>query len=218
MLKLIDKHKFVKQRENTITVCYNYACRMLDPDQEVRLSNEHDTYKWISEVGEVQLMATPEQTKTIQKVLNRERTIVSYPKHQKIEESDVDFYLSALHEETLNEEPITLGMVGGALVKVYIGAMLIKLAKDVYNTNFTKIGQKCKDYPGGEKGICIMRAKVAAKKAELAKLKSGMERCSKDKNPEACKQKVAGRISSIQNEISYMSKRTGELRKAPIVH
>lgn len=277
VLKLIDKHKYTKVGENTVTICYNYACRMLDPDQEVRLSREHDSYKWISEVGEVQLMATPEQRKTIQKVLNNERAITSQPKRQKVEEigpagmalagtalksktgkqlakgvargiqnrtmprernikmgsfsysskprypqqteeSNLDFYLRALHEETLNEEPITLGMIGAGLVKVYIGAMLIKLAKDVFKLNFTKIGRQCKDYPGGERGICMLRAKMQAKKAEVEKLKSGISKCAKDKDPEACKRKVAGRIKTVEDEISYMSRRTGELRRAPIVH
>ena len=224
-VKFIDKTKYIR-RENEgkyISICYNYTCKMLNPDQEVHLSKEHQTYKWVSEVGEVELMASPEQKKTIQKVLNTERTMVSIPKMKKVEESNLDFYLNAIHEnETLTEDPVTIGgalaVAGGALIKVYIGAMLIKLAKDVFKVNFTKIGRKCKDYPGGERVICMLRAKRQAKEAELSKLKAGVVSCAKDKDPESCKQKVSSRASAVEQEINYMNKRLGELRKAPIVH
>jgi 8-oxo-dGTP pyrophosphatase MutT (NUDIX family) len=213
---LIDKNIFDRDEGRFKIIFYNYLCKMLYPDQEVRLSGEHTAYKWVSEVGEVELMATPEQKKTIQKVLNRNRSIVSYPKKQPVGES-VDFYLTALQEE-----PLTLGGVaaaaGSGLIKVYIAAMLIKLAKDAFKMQFTKIGRQCKDYPGGERGICVMRAKLAAKKAEGAKLQSISDRCSKDKNPEACRQKVSSRLSSIKQEIAYLTKRLAELRSAPIVH
>ena len=220
-IQFIDKQKHVTHGGEQVTYCYNYACKMIDPQQEVRLSREHDGYKWITEVGEVELMVSPEQKVTIQKVLNRDRTIVSYPRPQKTEESEkpnLDYYLTAIQEV----EPITIGaaaaIAGKALIKVYIAAMLIKLAKDVFKLQFTKIGRQCKDYPGGEKGICMMRAKMKAKEAELSKLKSGVEKCSQDKDVEACRRKVAGRMDAIQKEISYMKKRLGELRRAPIVH
>jgi 8-oxo-dGTP pyrophosphatase MutT (NUDIX family) len=225
-VKFIDKTRYIRHEGmdgKIVTICYNYVCKMLNPDQEVHLSKEHQSFKWISEVGEVELMASPEQKKTIQKVLNHERTIVSIPKPQKMEESNLDFYLNALDEnEHLSEDPVTIGAAlmtaGSVALKLYIGAMLIKLAKDVFKVNFTKIGRQCKDYPGGERGICMLRAKKQAKEAELTKLKSVVSRCSKDKSPEDCKRKVAGRLSSIGSEISYMNKRLGELRKAPIVH
>lgn len=218
-IRLIDKNIF-EYPYRTI-IFHNYLCSMLKPDQEVRLSKEHIDYKWVSEVGEVELMATPEQKKTIQKVLNRERSIVSYPKRQPVGES-VDFYLNAIQENTLTEEPITAlgvaGAVGQGLLKVYIAAILIKMAKDVFRINFTKIGRQCKDYPGGEKGICMLRAKLQAKKAELSKLQDGIARCSKDKDPAACKQKVAARENSVRQEVQYLTRRLAELRSAPIVH
>jgi 8-oxo-dGTP pyrophosphatase MutT (NUDIX family) len=220
-VRLIDKNIFERDEGRFKIIFYNYLCKMLDPDQKVHISKEHLDYKWVSEVGEVELMATPEQKKTIQKVLNRDRSIVSYPKKQPVGES-VDFYLNAIQENTLTEEPLTAlgvaGAVGSGLLKVYIAAILIKMAKDVFRINFTKIGRQCKDYPGGEKGICMLRAKLQAKKAELSKLKSVVDKCSKDKNPDACRQKVSGRLNAIQQEVSYLTKRVGELRSAPIVH
>jgi len=225
-LRLLGKTRYIRNEGNSneiLTICYNYLCKILNSNQEVHLSKEHQAYKWISEVGEVELMASPEQKKIIQKVLNNERAIVSYPKRQKVEESNLDFYLNALENETLTEDPVSI--VGAALLtagkvalKLYIAAMLIKLAKDAFKLNFTKIGRQCKDYPGGEKGICILRAKKQAKEVELAKLKAGIGRCSKDKNPQDCKRKVGGRISSVEQEIGYMTRRLGELRRAPIVH
>jgi len=220
--RLIDKHKFVSEGGKKITKCSNFLCELKDPDQEIRLSHEHekDGYKWISEVGEVELMASPEQKETIQKVLNRDRSIVSYPKHQKVGEN-LDFYLNALDEnEDLierEEEPI-ITEVMPVLFKLYIGAMLIKLAIDTYNNHFTKAARECKGMPGGEKGICMLRAKIAAKQASLSKLTSGISKCNKDRNPESCKQKVNAKINKLKTEIGYMNRRQKELRGAPIVH
>jgi 8-oxo-dGTP pyrophosphatase MutT (NUDIX family) len=222
--RLIDKHKYVTEGGKKITKCYNYLCKLEYPDQEIRLSHEHEKggYKWISEVGEVELMASPEQKETIQKVLNDERSIVSYPKHQNTQES-VDFYLQAL-EENENLEEFSFG--GGAatastmpvLFKLYIGALLIKLAIDTYKNHFTKAARECKGMPGGEKGICMLRAKIAAKQAALNKLTAGIRKCDKDRKPDSCREKVNAKINKLKTEIGYMNKRQKELRGAPITH
>lgn len=204
--KLIDKYKYVRFENNkkTITYCYNYKCKLLNPTQEVRLSKEHRGFKWISEVGEVELMATPEQKKTIQKVLNDERTMVSYPTHQKTEEN-VNFYLKSL------DEPIEeLGV--GALLPVYFSALLLKMAADVYKNNFTQAAKKCKGYPTGEKQICMLRAQISAKKASLTKIQTNMGKCMKDKNPEQCRAKLGEKIQTMQQEVGYLLQREKELR------
>jgi 8-oxo-dGTP pyrophosphatase MutT (NUDIX family) len=111
--KLLDKYKYTRYEgtKKIITYCYNYKCKLLNPNQEVRLSKEHQSFKWISEVGEVELMASPEQKKTIQRVLNNERSIVSYPRHQKTEEN-VNFYLTAIQEDPVSG--ILTGTAAGA--------------------------------------------------------------------------------------------------------
>jgi 8-oxo-dGTP pyrophosphatase MutT (NUDIX family) len=223
VLRLIDKVKYVRDGGQKITRCYNYLCELEYPDQEIRLSHEHEKggYKWVSEVGEVELMASPEQKGTIQKVLNDERSIVSYPKHQKTEES-VNFYLSSLEEneglfESEDEEPI-ITEVMPALFQIYIGVMLGKLALDTYKNYFSKAARACKGMPGGEKGICMLRAKATGKEKALEKLKAGISKCGRDRNPEKCRSQVNAKISKLSTEIGYLNQRQKELRGAPIVH
>lgn len=230
VIRLIDKHKYVrhgKDGEKRVTRCFNYLCKSEYPDQKIRLSHEHEKggYKWISEVGEVELMVAPEQKETIQKVLNDERAIVSYPQHQKTEES-LNFYLEALEnddlvfefegEELVTEaEPVSTTTV---LLGAYFSALLLKLAADVYKSNFTKAARECKGLPGGEKGICMLRAKIRAKEAAAAKLTSSIHKCSKGRNPEKCKGVVQNKIKRLKDEVGYLKRRQKELRGAPIVH
>lgn len=220
--RLIDKYKWVGDGGKKITRCYNYLCELKNSDQEIRLSHEHEKggYKWVSEVGEVELMASPEQKGTIQKVLNRERSIVSYPKHQKVVET-LNFYLNALEEgeEFIETEEPIITEVLPVLFKLYIGAMLLKLAIDTYNSHFTKAARACKGMPpGGEKGICMLRAKISAKEAALNKLTAGISKCNKDRNADSCREKVNAKINKLKTEIGYLNRRQKELRGAPIVY
>jgi 8-oxo-dGTP pyrophosphatase MutT (NUDIX family) len=211
--RLIDKYKYVKNERNKkiITHCYNYKCILLDPDQEVHLSKEHDAFKWISEVGEVELMASPEQKKTIQRVLNNERSIVSYPRHQKVEEN-VNFYLNSLNEDEIIDEFV------GALLPIYFSALLIKMAADVYKSNFSKNAKKCKGYGSGEKQICMLRAQISGKQAAISKIESNVNKCAKDKNPENCRSKLSGKVQTMKQEVSYLMQREKELRGKVAVH
>jgi len=211
-LKLVDKVRYIRHEgtnSKIVTICYNYVCKLLDPNQEVRLSKEHQSYKWISEVGEVELMASPEQKKTIQKVLNTERSIVSYPKHQKTEEN-INFYLESLDADPVDEQV-------GMSLPVYFSALLLKMAVDVYKSSFTRAARECKGYAAGEKQICMLRAQITAKKASLTKLQTNVDKCNKDKNPETCRAKVGQKIQTMQQEIGYLMQRQKELRgKAPV--
>lgn len=89
-IKFIDKFKYLADNGTRETTQYNFLCRLKNPDQEVRLSKEHDEYKWVSSISEVELMLQPEMKKTIVKVLNPEKKIVDYPENElsdeKIEE------------------------------------------------------------------------------------------------------------------------------------
>ena len=210
-LKLVDKYRVVI--DGVTKYGYNYVCKMINPNQEVRLSKEHQEYRWVSEVGEVELMVgVPEQKRTIQRVLNNERSIVSYPRYQKIEEK-LDHYLGAINEqEEINEQ------VGAYLLPAYFSALLLKMAFDVYKNNFTKAAKACKDYAKGEKQICMLRAQISAKKAALEKLQGSIDKCTKDRSPEQCRAKVGEKIQTMQKEVGYLMQRETELRGKVAVH
>ena len=105
IIKFIDKYKYIADNGTRISIQYNYLCKMINPKQEVKLSFEHDEYRWIHTVGEAELLVPSEMKKTISKVLNCEDKIVSYDmenNNEKIEES-INFYLNKLLRGSLNE-------------------------------------------------------------------------------------------------------------------
>jgi len=52
---------------------------MKNQKQEIKLSKEHQYYKWISSFGEIELMCLPEIKKIISRVFNTKERIVIYP-------------------------------------------------------------------------------------------------------------------------------------------
>jgi 8-oxo-dGTP pyrophosphatase MutT (NUDIX family) len=200
-IEKIDVIEYLADQGTRKTFCHNYLCILKDPDQEVKLSKEHDSYKWISEVGEVELMVMPEQKKTLEKILNTERSIVSYPgDDQPIQ--IVDEYLDQIQE-------IHPAIIGG-----YFGLMAAKMAYDFYQQNFSKIAKQCSELPPAEKTICMLHGKARAKQAEVAKLKSGLASCAKDKNPEKCKATILNKINQANAVMKLSINRATALKRS----
>ena len=87
--KLIDIYEYIADHGKRKSTCHVFECHMDDPSQEVKLSKEHQKYKWVSEVGETELMLMPDQKRILTKVLNPGRKIMNYPEGigvKKIEE------------------------------------------------------------------------------------------------------------------------------------
>ena len=78
----IDKFKYLADRGTRETTQYNFLCKIINPNQKIKLSKEHCEYKWISSVGEIELMLLPEMKKTISKILNPLEQIVNYPENE----------------------------------------------------------------------------------------------------------------------------------------
>lgn len=105
IIKFIDKYKYIADNGTRISTQYNFLCKMIDPKQEVKLSFEHDEYRWIRTVGEAELLVPSEMKKTISKVLNDEDRIVSYDMENNTEEIEesINFHLNKLLRGPLNE-------------------------------------------------------------------------------------------------------------------
>jgi len=95
-LILIDTFNYLADKGTRKTICHNFLCRMKDPEQKIKLSKEHQDFKWVSELGEIELLLLPEQKKTIEKVLNSDRSIVSYPNNKFTKNNNLDEYLQNL--------------------------------------------------------------------------------------------------------------------------
>jgi len=92
----IDTYEYLADHGKRKTTCHVFLCKMKDPNQRIKLSKEHQDYQWVGEVGEVEMMLMPDQKKVLQKFLNRDRSIVSYPDDGKMQQ--VEEYLVYLDE------------------------------------------------------------------------------------------------------------------------
>lgn len=95
-IRFIDKFEYLADGGKRKTICYNYLCKMKNPDDKIKLSKEHDDYKWISEVGEAELLVMPDQKDTIEKVLNPERSITDEPENTFTKNNKIEEYLNWL--------------------------------------------------------------------------------------------------------------------------
>lgn len=144
-------------------------------------------------------MVMPEQKKTLEKILNTERSIVSYP-HDEEAPQQIEEYLNYIEEVS-------------PILGVYFGAMLSKMAYDFYQTNYSKFAKQCKGLPGKEKTICMLHAKARAKKAEAGKLQSAMSKCAKAKNPEKCKTTLQNKFNQANAVMKLTMNRAAQLKK-----
>lgn len=92
----IDNFKYLADRGTRLTTCHNYLCKMKNPNQKVKLSFEHQDYRWISEIGQIELMVMPDQLKTIEKVLNKDRSIINYPENSTSDNNMIEEWLNRL--------------------------------------------------------------------------------------------------------------------------
>jgi hypothetical protein len=118
----------------------------------------------------------------------------------------IDDYLE--HLDSI-QEVVPLAAVGLGISAVSI----LQTGFRLYQDYFTKAARQCKHLPDKEKAICMLKAKMTAKNAQLQKLKQGMSQCQKAKDPQKCKEKVSGRMMKISNQIKFFADRYKELRK-----
>lgn len=96
-LSLIDTFEYIADKGKRKSIAHNILCKMVDPDQKIKLSKEHQDYKWVTSIGEVELLVNPDQKKTLIKVFNPELKITDVPesgftKNNQIEEGWFDVF------------------------------------------------------------------------------------------------------------------------------
>ena len=74
---VIGKQHYIADHGTREVTCYIFLCKMVDENQEIKISKEHVSGKWIGEIGEAQLLLNPDQFKILEKVLNPERSILA---------------------------------------------------------------------------------------------------------------------------------------------
>jgi len=143
----------------------------------------------------------------------------------------IEEYLIYLDEidEILSEVPLAgMGGVAGKAVAGAAGAATLStslpyimgaaslfsafnMAFQLYKNYFTKAAKQCKDLPGKEKAICMLRAKALGKEAQLKALKAASAKCMKTKSPAKCKAKFNQKMSKVGGESGFLKSRLQQL-------
>jgi len=95
----IDTFEYLADKGTRKSICHNFLCRLKDPNQKVKLSHEHQDYKWIQSVGEAEMLVLPDQKKSIDKAFNIELQIVSYPENHFTKNNSIEEYLQCLFQK-----------------------------------------------------------------------------------------------------------------------
>ncbi len=83
-LKYIDKFSYTADKGTRLSTQHNFLCKMKNPNQEIKLSKEHQRYQWITTPGEAELTVLPEMKKSILKafeMVDPDTQIVNYPEN-----------------------------------------------------------------------------------------------------------------------------------------
>jgi hypothetical protein len=133
-------------------------------------------------------------------------------------ENIVECYLDYLQEGPATNA--AAGAVGGAVANPLLAAgvglsaaNLLLMGIRTYKDYFTKVARQCADLTPGEKAICMTRAKMLAKNAQLQTIKSKMNACAKAKDPQKCKGKLVAKMKSLADEVKFFSDRFKALKQ-----
>lgn len=119
----------------------------------------------------------------------------------------VQKYLDNLQEETLQEVDPTLLAISATSAAFGITNMAFRLYKDY----FSKAARKCKDLSAREKSLCMLKAKLDAKKEQLGQIKKKSSECSKTRKPPKCRLKLGEKIKKITDEVTMLTQRVQQL-------
>ncbi len=119
----------------------------------------------------------------------------------------VDKYLEKLQEEDLQEIDPTLLAISATSAALGISNMAFRLYKDYFN----KAARRCKDMSPREKSICMLKAKLEAKKQELGEIKRKASECSKTNKPTKCREKLSEKLTKLTDQVKFLTQRLQQL-------
>ncbi len=80
--KFIDKFTYSADEGKRLSTQYNYFCYLKPGKQELKLSHEHQDYKWVSTPGEMELLLNNEMKNTILKIFSSNDRLSTSPEEQ----------------------------------------------------------------------------------------------------------------------------------------
>jgi len=91
-IKFIDKFTYTADKGTRFSTQHNFLCKPTDPNQKIKLSFEHQDYKFITTPGEAELLLLPEMKKTVIKafvLLDSNKTTISTLPEYELSKPDV---------------------------------------------------------------------------------------------------------------------------------
>ncbi len=116
-------------------------------------------------------------------------------------------YLDKLQEDNLQEIDPTFLTISAVSAAFSITSMAFRMYKDYFN----KAARKCKELPPREKGVCMLNAKLDAKKRQLGEIKRKSADCSKTNNPTKCRGKLSEKVKKLTDEVTFITQRLQQL-------
>jgi len=203
-IKYIDKFTYLADRGERQTTCYNFLCRMLNPDQKIRLSKEHSDYKFILEVGQAGMLVMPDQRKIIEKALNIGRSITMDPDNNFSDNDVVDEHLENLKEWVTVYSSATTDYQISNRTAIALGVLLawaVAGAFSAYRSKASGAVDACKSSKGEAKTKCIEKFKNAGRKKQIEMLQKAKSYCVKTPNPQKCSDKLDEKISKVKSKM-----------------
>jgi 8-oxo-dGTP pyrophosphatase MutT (NUDIX family) len=82
-LRFIGEFEYLADRGKRKSIQFNYLCRMKNPEQSIKLSKEHQGYRWVKTAGEVELMVNAgEMKRTLLKAFDYDHKMITYPESE----------------------------------------------------------------------------------------------------------------------------------------
>lgn len=71
VISYLGKYTYIADKGKRRSTQYNFLCKLVPPDQEIKLSKEHSEHKWVSGKGQVDVLAVGEIEDTLNLALER---------------------------------------------------------------------------------------------------------------------------------------------------
>ncbi len=79
IIALVDKFEYLRDEGRVKSIQHNFLAKMINENQEVKLSNEHQNFKWVSQVGMIELLLFKEMKRSVEKVLDKNEEFLIQP-------------------------------------------------------------------------------------------------------------------------------------------
>ena len=95
-IHIIDDFDYIADQGKRKSTCHTYLCKMKDENQKVKLSHEHQDFKWIFTVGESELLLHQDQKRILIKIFNKDEQIVTYPDNDFTNNNKIEEWIKTL--------------------------------------------------------------------------------------------------------------------------